>query len=89
MTFGSNGLTTFPSGADHVADDLRLVQGPAVGQGGVRIDQLERRHDVVALADPRLVRLARVDRRSPKVSCFHSFVGTIPATSPGRSIPVR
>ena len=25
---------------------------------------------------------------APSVACFHSFVGTMPATSPGRSMPV-
>ena len=47
---------------DDLAHDLRLVQLAAVGERGVCVDQLDRGDDVVALADPGLVRLARVDR---------------------------
>src|SRR6478735_10698659 len=38
-------------GADHGLRDPRLVERAAVGQGGVRAGELERRHDRVALAD--------------------------------------
>src|SRR3954447_1770665 len=47
--------------ADDVANDLRLVERAAVRESGICVDQLDRRHDVVALADPRLVRLTRED----------------------------
>ena len=87
MTFGLNGRTTVPSGPDDRAHDLRLVELAAVGQRGVGVDQLDRGDDVVALADPGLVGLAREDRGAERV-LLPGFVGTMPETSPGRSIPV-
>ena len=49
-------------GSDDLADDLRLVERAAVGERRIGVDQLDRRHGVVALADPGLVGLAREDR---------------------------
>ena len=51
-----------PVGVDDLADDLRLVELAAVGEGRVRVEDLERRRGVVALADARLEDLAREDR---------------------------
>ena len=62
MSFGSNGRTTVAVGRDDLADDLRLVELAAVRERRVGVDELDRRHDVVALADARLVDLAREDR---------------------------
>ena len=73
MTFGLNGRTTVPVGADDVAHDLGLVERAAVGQRGVGIDQLDRRDHVVALADAGLVRLAGEDLRAEGVPA--SMVG--------------
>jgi hypothetical protein len=42
-------------------DELRLIELAAVGEGRVGVDQLDRRDDVVALADAGLVDLARED----------------------------
>ena len=61
MSFGWNGPDHGAVGPDDVADDLRLVELAAVGEGRVGVDQLDRRDDVVALADPGLVDLARED----------------------------
>ena len=74
--------------ADDVAHDLRLVQRAAVGQRRVGVDQLDRRHVVVALADarPGTSRPGRSSRRAGPAST--ALVGTMPATSPGRSMPV-
>ena len=58
MRSGLNGVMTLPSGPTTSPDDLRPVDLAAVREGRVGVDQLDRRDDVVALADARLVRLA-------------------------------
>ena len=47
-------------GRFHGQRDLRYVQRPAVGEGGVGIVELERRHLVLALADRLLHLVARL-----------------------------
>src|SRR6476659_8711555 len=47
---------------DDLAHELGLEKLPAVRQRRVSVDQLDRRHDVVALADTRLIDLAGIDR---------------------------
>ena len=49
-------------GSQDPANDLRLQERSAVGQRVVRVQDLERRGRVVALADARLVDLAGIDR---------------------------
>src|SRR5512133_2515576 len=51
----------FPIGADDLADDLRLVEGPAVRERRVGVDELEWCDGVIALTDTGLVRLTRED----------------------------
>src|SRR5712675_3068405 len=46
---------------DDFPHELRLQQLATICQGRVRVDQLDRCHDVVALPDPGLVHLARED----------------------------
>ena len=74
-------------GPDDLAHDLRLVELAAVGQRRVGVDELDRRDDVVALPDAGLVRLAGEDLGAQRV-LLPWFVGTMPDTSPGRSMPV-
>src|SRR5215210_6615825 len=54
-------------GPHDLSDDLRLEELAAVRQRGVRVDELDRRHDVVALPDAGLVDLAGVDREAHRV----------------------
>ena len=51
-------------GPADLPDDLRLVELPAVGDGGVGVGDLEDGCQVKALADARLENLARVDRQA-------------------------
>ena len=52
---------------DDLAHDLRPIELAAVRERRVRVDELDRRHDVVALADPRLVDLAVEHRLAERV----------------------
>ena len=54
-------------GPDDLAHDLRPIELAAVRESRVRVDELDRGHDVVALADPRLVGLALEHRLSERV----------------------
>ena len=75
-------------GTGDLADDLGLVERAAVGQGRVGVQDLERGRGVEALADPGLDELAGQDRLAERGLLPLASSGTIPDTSPGRSIPV-
>ena len=59
---GLEWLDDLTVGADHVMDEARRVERPAVGHGRVAVQELERRDGVVALADAGVVDVAGVDR---------------------------
>ena len=70
-------------GSDDLADDLRLVQLAAVGQRRVGVDQLDRRHDVVALPDARPGR-SRPGRSAAPRACLLPLVRRDDARTPRR-----
>src|SRR4029079_1191007 len=72
--FPREGTDDLPVRTDDLAHELRLIEGAAVRERRIGIDELKGRHGVVALTDARLVRLPG-EHRSTEGLLLPSIVG--------------